>query len=236
MNLKIQILFFYYERPILAKNALQSIKESTYNNYLIDFIDDSEDSKPGYELFKEYFYTDVRGHYIHTNDTLEKKKARGGSMFGYHATEVMKHSKADICIMLCDDDALYPDYLEKLNIYYNENTEINYSYGRLICYNPLIEKYDDIKYRTEYSQYLSWGHPLNPFCQVDSSQVSWRLPEANKENISFAYPRNRNLDADIYAKMFNAWGSCVCNDSIAQFKGQFSNQLGNRIEDYGQTE
>ena len=42
-QLKFLILLFYYNRPEMVKNALQSINESTYTNFTIAFIDDGSE-------------------------------------------------------------------------------------------------------------------------------------------------------------------------------------------------
>jgi hypothetical protein len=46
------------------------------------------------------------------------KNKQGGSIFGKYANIAMETLESDITIMLCDDDALTPDYLEYLNHYY----------------------------------------------------------------------------------------------------------------------
>jgi glycosyltransferase involved in cell wall biosynthesis len=38
--------------------------------------------------------------------------------------ESIKNSDAEVVIILCDDDALDPDYLENLNEYYEKNKTI----------------------------------------------------------------------------------------------------------------
>lgn len=231
-DLKFLILLFYYERPKLVKNALQSLIDSTYRNYELVFIDDSENQSAGNTAYNWWWNNNIKkegpihGRYLPTQDTLEAKKARGASNFGYYANYAMEQSDADVAIMLCDDDGIMPMYLERLNIFYNANPEINYAYSHLILFDPLKEDFNEVKTRTIASPYLCWRHALNPFCQVDSSQVSWRLPQAKEKGIEFIYPRTENLDADIYAKMYNAWGNCVWTGFTGVFKGWHEKQLG----------
>lgn len=241
MDLKFQVLLFYYLRPRLVKNSLQSLLDSNFQNYELWFIDDSEDKTEGLEAYRWWFSKSRKigpatGYYYHTQDTIEEKILRGGSNFGMYANKAMEESFADICLMVCDDDFLWPGYLDHLNNYYQENSSIMYSYGHIVLYNPLDERYEDVIKKTEASEYLRHYDPINPYCRVDSSQVSWRRSEAIKNRITFPYPLTSNLDAAIYAKMCDAWGPCVFNGSIAQGKGWFDAQLGKRQKVYGDTE
>jgi len=43
MNLKFLIVLVYYKRPKIVLNALESIKNLSYENWQLDFIDDSGD-------------------------------------------------------------------------------------------------------------------------------------------------------------------------------------------------
>lgn len=211
----------------MVRNALQSLIDSTYQNYELAFIDDSEDSFSGFKVFNEFSVYPRK--YIHTGDTEEQKLARGGSNFGKHANDAMEKSDADICIMLCDDDFLKFDYLENLNTYYESHPEVKYAYSHINLFNPIDEPYEQVKERQVASPYLNHTSPLNPFCQVDSSQVSWRLPEGKERHILFNYPQTRNLDASIYTSMYNTWGNCVFTGFIGEFKGWFPDQLGHRV-------
>lgn len=240
-ELKFLILLFYYSRPKLVKNALQSLLDSTYRNYELVFIDDSEDQSAGTEAYNWWWDNNIKkgdpihGRYLHTQDTLEEKTKRGASNFGFYANYAMKQSWADICFLLCDDDFIYPTYMEHLNRYYQKNPTVMYSYGHIVLFDPLTEKYENVIKRKEASPYLNWQHPINPFCQVDSSQVSFRLQEAKAAGIEFIYPRTENLDADLYAKLHNKFGPCIWNGGIAQYKGWHSKQLG-RTHSYNEVE
>ena len=51
MNLKFLIVLVYYKRPKMVLNALESIKNLSYGNWQLDFIDDSGD-----EVFRETLF------------------------------------------------------------------------------------------------------------------------------------------------------------------------------------
>lgn len=224
-DLKILILLFYYNRPKIVRNALQSIVDSSYKNYQVVMIDDSPNGYDGWVTYCEYLpkinpkYVDKIFGYVHTKDTTEAKIARGGSNFGKFANQAMQESDADLCISLCDDDGFRSDYLANLNRFYNENPETMYAYTHLALFNPWEEDFNEVKTRTETSGYLNWQHPLNPFCQVDSSMVSHRLQEGNRDGITYPAPQTANLDSIIFSKMFNAWGNCVWTGFNGILKG-----------------
>lgn len=228
MDLNFLILLLYCNRPVLVKNALQSIAESTYDNYEVAVIDDSPECPIRPTIEQHFPQLLPKCKFYETNDSKESKLARGNSIFGQFMNQAIEESDADVGIMLCDDDALFPTYLENLNTYYQQNSEVMYAYSHLICYNPEVETYENIKHRTETSIFLNWQHPINPWCQVDSSQVSWRI-SCNKEgNCWFPYPQTTNLDASFYARLFEIYRECVWTGFIGQFKGQFPKQLGAR--------
>ena len=52
-ELKFLIIFFYYNRPDMVRNALNSINKLTYKNFEIAFIDDGSETpeNPLLEVF-----------------------------------------------------------------------------------------------------------------------------------------------------------------------------------------
>jgi len=245
-ELKFQILFFYYNRPRIAKNfGLKSVLQSSYPNWTIDFIDDSTD-QDGDVVVNEFFgdhcsylnSLDYYGEEINYKDKIRIYKTgnvreAGQSIFGKFANQAMEESDADISLMLCDDDALLQDYLLNLKNFYIENPEAIYSYSHLLEYDPSkIDSLEDIRYikhSHDYSGfYLNHREPLNPNCRVDSSQVSWRRRNFLEDGMKFPFPKTRDLDAFIYKQMFAKWGACHWNKLVGEYKGWFDDQLMKR--------
>jgi glycosyltransferase involved in cell wall biosynthesis len=121
MDSKILILLFYYNRPNLVKIALNSIKIHNYNNWEIAFIDDGSE-EPGEPIVREILSEHLdKIKFYNTNDSIDIKMLRSkehGSIFGKYAQQAVEESDADIVMMLCDDDALYPEYFNNLNKYF----------------------------------------------------------------------------------------------------------------------
>lgn len=235
---KILILLFYYNRPKMVRNALQSIKEQTYKNWELAFIDDGS-NPPGSPIVLEMFNDEElsKTEFYRIEDTPEIKSKRGGSVFGFWTNVAIQKSTAEIAIMLCDDDALCPDYLEYLNEYYKMNPKINYGYCYVKYFDPSTQDYREGNEKPKYfhpgSTYTlnNYDGPIDPLCKIDASQVSWRTKCHEEKNIWFQYPLTRGLDADLFRKMYKEYGPCYPTFTYGQYKGAFPDQLGNRAGD-----
>ena len=245
-DLKFEILLFYYDRPnLVQKISLPSVFNSSYKNWELTFIDDSS-NQSGEEVIKDFLQKDASYYaqkgklkLIKTGDTLETKEARGWeSIFGMFANIALeKHSNADICLMLCDDDGLTPDYLLQLNKFYKENPEVIYSYCHISRFNPLeITSLEEVPIETS-DDHVNKTHAINnAFCEVDASQVSWRRQNFIEDGVKFPYPKTIAVDAALYQSMNEKWGQktdCVFNGIIGQYKGVFPDQLGRREVKFG---
>ncbi len=224
-ELKFLIIFFYYNRPDMVRNALNSINKLKYKNFEIAFIDDGSD-KPGEpivrSILKPSFLKKVK--FIDTNDTVQNKIERGGSEIGRYANRAVKESDADVVLMLCDDDALVPNYLNNLNRFYNHNPKIYYAYCKLKYYDPTRVNYtkgkpneDDITTKL-----------IQPVTNLDSSQVSWRRQSMIDKDFWFPYPRTRNLDAVLFVHLWHHFKHCSPLKEYGQYKAIFHDQLGKR--------
>lgn len=235
MDNSILILLFYYDRPEMVKNALQSINESTYTNFTIAFIDDGS-KIPGHLIAEQILNPELLNKTIfyNTNNSVEEKINQGGSVFGKLANEAIQTANCDLAIMLCDDDALTPHYLGYLNKYFKLNPEVNHCYSKVLFYDPTKEDYTQGKATTNFThqgttyQLNHYDTPINPYCKVDSSQVAWRTKCNTENNIWFPYPQTRNLDASLYKQLYEKCGYCYPTYIYGQYKGAFADQLGNR--------
>lgn len=231
-KLKFELVIPYYKRPTIVLNALNSIKNSTYKNWNLTLIDDSGD-----DAFRETFYNfGLDKSKISYNPILmsdEEKLKIGGSIFGKYINDVILNSDSDIFILICDDDALTYDYMEKLNIFYTNNPNEHWSYCHLKFYNPEIEPYTNSK---NYCENISLNMVdlnanttiINPYFRLDSSQVSFKINSLLYKNITYPHPYTANLDAVIFNNFYQVWGGCSFNGIVGQHKGWFENQLSFR--------
>lgn len=232
MNSRVLILLAYFERPNLVRLALESIKNQSYKNWEVAFCDDGV-NYPGkdivYEIFDEFDLAKFK--FYETKHTVQQKNMQGGSMSGSMINQAVDESDADIVLILCDDDALYPESLEKLVKFYEENPSIDYSYGKVSIFNPNDRvEYSNIEDNLNYVLNNRSG-PISPANTVDASQVSWRHKKYKDAGIKFPSPQTAALDAVIYQRLENAFGKCHENGIIVQYKAIFPGQMGNRMHD-----
>jgi glycosyltransferase involved in cell wall biosynthesis len=221
----------YYNRPQIVKNALESIKSQNYDNWELAFVDDGS-SIPGKEIVEDILKDSLhKVKFFNTNHTRRDKELNGGSMFGSYWNEAMYNSDADIAIMLCDDDTLYPDSLKQLNEYYKQNKDVVYSYGHVSIFDPYATKdfYSLTHSDVNTNWFLNKTKSIHPVNNVDASQVSWRINNVIKDKLTFPAVRTANLDAVLYEQLYNTYGYCVFNGILVQYKGVHSDQLGQRL-------
>lgn len=231
MSLKFAICLAYYKRPKIVLNALNSIKELKYDNWHLYFVDDS-----GNEDFKEKLFSfgisKDKITYIPIMDSDEKKISQGGSRHGHFINEAYKNSDCDIGITLCDDDALFADYLNKLNKFYANNDKA-WGYCHVKFYNPEKEEYKSAKLIPDEKELNTWtlnsyNVPIYPSCKVDGAQVSFNLHYLRKFNLWYPSPQTRDCDRSMFEKCFPVFGPCHFIGGFGQYKGWFRNQLGYR--------
>jgi glycosyltransferase involved in cell wall biosynthesis len=229
MENKILIIIFYYNRPNLVRNALNSLKNHNYNNWEVAFIDDGSEV-PGRPIVEEIFKDTSKFTFYHIPDTIEDKLNRNGvngSLMGKYADEAIKNSEADYVLMLCDDDVLYPDYFQKLNQYFIEHPDENYVYSHVQIFDPNIE--DAIPELPFREHVLNKTDTICPYYALDMSQIAWRRQEYINYKLYFPSPHTINIDAEVFLQMHREWGNVKFSGFIGQYKAIFNDNLSHRM-------
>jgi glycosyltransferase involved in cell wall biosynthesis len=232
-KLKFELVIAYYRRPLIVLNALNSIKNSSYKNWKLTLIDDSGD-----DSFKQVFFNygldNSKIDYIATMMSDEEKIKIGGTIFGKYINDIIINSDSDIFILICDDDALNHDYLEKLNKYYLSNPNEVWSYCHLNFFDPNSETYVNST-SVPKLPYLNpvnlnaFNYPIPPSCRVDSSQVTFRIKSMIEKQVFYPSPQTHDHDRTVFEDFYSKWGLCPFNGIVGQCKGWFNDQLGVRI-------
>lgn len=227
-ELKILILLSYFERPNMVTNAINSVISQGYTNWEVAAIDDGSVSTIA-EVITSIVPDGLQNKFkvYNTNDTIEEKNKRGGAVFGRQLNDAISESDADIAIVLCDDDALYPNYLSNLNIYFTANKDTQYCYSHVVVFDPTKQKPTTAIGKTNW--HLNRTNDINPFCKVDASQVAWRTSCNKAGDIWFPFPQTSALDATFFQGLFNKYGFCQYTGFVGEYKAVFSDQLGNRV-------
>ena len=225
---KFLIAMVYYERPKVLLNALKSILDISYPEFEVHLIDDGSANRA------EPIVRDVCSSIIdkfkfsYIENTVEQKKERGGSIHGKYLTEAIKESDADHVIVLCDDDAIYPHFLTKLNVLINkeENKVKPYFYHNMVLYDCLKEPYTEGVKRKDLSYFTNqWKVPINCVCRVDGSQGTYNRKRFVEDNIFYPYPQTSGLDAASFKQMFDKWGAAEYSGLISQVKSNNEDNL-----------
>lgn len=238
MNTKFLILLVYYKRPEIVLNALNSIKELSYTNWQLDFIDDSGDDDFK-ETLMNFGLDNSKVNYIASYDSEQTKREIGGSRHGHFMNESIKNSDSDIVVILCDDDAIVNGSFEYLDEYYQINPDVNWAYSKVYFYDPSKESYlagktqDQLTYWHPGTTYTlnQYSEPIIPTDKLDASQITIRKKVFTEGDLWYPSPQTRNLDAAIFNKIVQNFGYCYPTFIYGQYKGAFDDQLGNRWSD-----
>ena len=231
-QLKFELVIAYYKRPTIVLNALESIKNLDYDNWHLTFIDDSGDTSFKNTLF-EFGLDNNKVTYEPILMSDNDKVKIGGSIFGKYVNDAIKKNECDVVLLICDDDALLPDYLTNLNKFYNENPDKMWGYCHLKYFDPDTQHYSESS--ENFNSPLGipnlnrYTHPIKPSCVVDSSQVSFRKQAFVDSDVWYPYPHTADLDAHLFHNMSVFWGVCHFTNCIGQYKGWFADQLGKRM-------
>jgi glycosyltransferase involved in cell wall biosynthesis len=218
--LKILILLPYFNRPKLVRNALKSLQDQSYTNWELACLDDMSDSdKLLSTVVEEFFPNDTRIHHYYV--TKELKEKHNNITSGILLNKALDEIEHDLCIILCDDDALVPHYLRQLNVFFTNRPEVNYSYSKVIPFNPLTEEFNYQIPIRPYETNVNRG-PIHPSNRVDASQVCWR-----KNNARFTLNRFADLDKDMWDKLYELYGPCIETMFYGEYKGVHNKQLIN---------
>lgn len=229
----ILIMCTYYNRPILVRNALNSIiKANVYHsNWKLAFGDDASPI-PGEPIVREILAHHLDKVDFYREEKTLQEKIDGGISLGKAANEVLRNTDAEIVVTLNDDDELHPKYLANLNYFMSHHPEVLYCYSNIHLYNPLLQNSEDVDNITgPYNQYTE---PINCYGKCDGSQVAWRIScnkeydawfpdstiEGNKE-----MPWVTNTDAEFFDILYKKCGPAFYSGFVSQYKGIHDYQL-----------
>ena len=225
---KFLIILAYYERPKVFLNSLKSILDISYPEFEVHFIDDGSIYK-GEPIVRDVCASIIeKFKFDYINNTIEQKKQQGGSIHGSYLNKAINESNADHVIILCDDDAIFPNFLTNLNTFLNldENINKDYFYHNMVLYDSLKENYLDGVNKMDFSYFTNVHKtPINCAGKVDSSQVTFSRKSFIDFNLSYPSPQTSSLDLTIFNKMFSNWGHCTYSGLVSQVKSNNQDNL-----------
>jgi hypothetical protein len=231
-SLRVLILLGYYNRPILVRNALKSILKAHehHDNWELAFGDDGSDV-PGKPIVEEILKDHLdKVRFYHSGLRFEDK-IENGLILGMMANRAIRESKADIGILLCDDDELVPTYLRGLSDYFLANPKVMYCYSKIHLYNPFFNVSEQVDNVT--GRYNKFDGPINPVNKVDATQVAWRLA-CQKEHDAWlvdttkfvdGMPWSKDTDKSFFEVLYKKFGEAQFSGLVGQYKGIHDYQL-----------
>lgn len=226
--MKALIILVYFDRPNMVRNALNSIASLDTDAWELAFIDDGSIT-PGRPIVEDILGDNYlpRIKFYRLKDTIEDKVNQGGSRHGHAMNMAIEDSNADIGVVLCDDDALTPQGIGGLLRYYTNNPGTRYCYSHVIVFDPT--KQIPGEHLTKTSHWLNrFTTPVRPSCQLDSSQVSYRLRNLKLDGLKYEHPKTGALDAGMFDQLAEKYGPAPFSGTIVQYKAIFNDQMGNR--------
>jgi hypothetical protein len=203
-----------------------SVLDEDYSDFELAICDDGSDVHISDVLDDMGIEQDDQIQWYRLDDDAEYKRAYG-SRAGMMLNDAMSNSNADIAIILCDDDMIYPSYFQGLSDFYEQNPDVGYSFGYVSLYDPTNSEFPPAD---NFDSSLNHAAPVWPVNMVDASQVSWRLRDSYGLVTYFPEQQTINLDASAWGPLSAKFGPCIPNDLRAQYKGWFWDQMGRRVE------
>lgn len=214
------VLLAYYNRPKMVRYALESLRRSTHQDWYLAVCDDGSDL-PAEPVVRQHLVGyESQISYYNSGMTLEQKRAENRIGIGQILNQALRELPADLVITLCDDDALVPNYMERLVEFYAQHPQVHYAHSLVVPYNPFSSPppfEGPFNIRCE----LNSTTPCNPYCTKDGSQVSWRP----SPGMGFSEGLVCAQDATLHAALMVKYGECQPTKIIGQFKGIHHTQL-----------
>lgn len=225
--MKTLVILPYYNRPKMLTNALLSLKNSTNQNWICAFIDDASPSSEGEHLARSLLKEATeQGRVVFYIVPSEMKDAVQWTTQPIFMNRAMREIDSDLTMILCDDDALLPNYIDEAVAWFNNNPNALYAFSNVRVFFPDAgeEPNERLPIRAFLTNHLSSVNPVNT---VDASQVVWRSKEALSRGCFFDEARQYDHDASMWEAMSRAgYGNCPFMGVYGQYKSIHSYQLG----------
>lgn len=227
------LLLVYYNRPVLVRNALASVLASheKYPHWRLAVLDDGSDA-PAEPVVREVLKDHVGRVAFYNSRATWADKAERGVTVGGIANRAIRESDQPLCVTLCDDDELHPDYLCRLDRFFRRRPDVHYCYSNVLLYNPFTQRASDVTTLT--GPYNAFTGPINCYGKVDGSQVAFRTTSSKSNAIWYGEstvvagsqnPFLSNLDGELFKKFHDRFGPAPYTGLVSQYKGIHEHQL-----------
>ena len=116
MSPKISIIIPTHNRPKFLPQAIQSVLDQTFQDFEIIVVDDGIEKRANQIVEK---MDDNRIDYIQHQENRGASEALNTGI---------KNAHGSLVAFLDDDDFYYQDFLEKVNLFFDQNKEVGFSF------------------------------------------------------------------------------------------------------------
>ncbi len=233
---KVLVTLLYYDRPNMLLDAIDSLIDQTTNDFRVAFVDDGSKHR-GIPIICDKLYNMGIELYCYRSECTPEDKLLGKIECGRLLNQAIKDATdCDIVVPFNEDDALFPDYLEKLIKYYDANPNIPvsycyfkdwypYSYSRKTGYTQ--EVIDGASVDSNVTEVYDQKKLLRKEFACPQAQLSWR------RSLDIKWPEDRiiSMDAIIISQIINkGYWPVPCNEIIGQLYANHRGAISGRIE------
>lgn len=172
--MKITVILSYYNRPVMAKRAIDSVLAQTHEDWQLIVMDDWSGKLPPIpvDLRVDWHRTtagmcEPRGDTRALCSTVHAKQIvpRGPARMAAGINEAKRYVKGEVVCYLADDDWYHHDWLAHVNQAFTYNADVDVVWGRL--------RYTDAEGTPTGDERMpyGWEHPAR---ELDHNQVAHR--------------------------------------------------------------
>lgn len=226
---KILILSSYFNRPILVRNALASIRKADqfHQDWELMLLDDNS-PHPVRDIVKEEMKDYLPRISVANSGMSFDDKINKGLILGEYINFAIRQSNADIAITLTDDDELFPTYLRDISGFFEQYPDVMYCYSKISLFNPNKERSLCLT-----GKYNVHEGPINPVNKVDGSQVAWRTACSKEHNVWLPQstlfvqdmPWAKDTDKGWFERLYEKFGPAMPTGFVSQYKSIHDWQL-----------
>lgn len=202
--MKITCIVASFNRPKFLREALGSLKRQTHEDLQIIVVDDSTKFDV-YKVVPEFGFANSLTIHEKVSPSARAKVNR----LGVNVNLALEHAEGDLVCYLADDDAYFPDWLEKANAYFEAHPEVQVGFG-------ILKYCQDVLDFAEAGEIRWWDEIIrDPMGRLDHNQVIHRRFDPIQkwsENVG----TEMNVDGWFFSQIanfhafhpINAWAAC----------------------------
>lgn len=130
--MKISCILTSFNRPVLVRQALQSLADQSHRDFELLVVDDS-DKFDIEKVLKDFDLPDVK--IAHFDVTPEDRRKKNRLSMNINAG--LEVAAGDLVTALCDDDYYYPGWFANASDFFEARPDVTVGFGKVVCSRSL---------------------------------------------------------------------------------------------------